>query len=909
VSPVEVATVVWRKASGEWQLSVVCKATFDLSPPVMRLSGYQAPIVAQDQRQRDTDSLFCASDLDPLKKRVDVTLVGHCFAPERSRVTSVVTRLKVGSIDKRIEVVGARTWKGGKLTPGEPFDRASVGYESSAGGQSTSNPSGIPATSTKIPMLQPPGGGPKRPGDRVPPIGFGPVAPDWPQRKASLRRHPGWSVAELAGGPLPPDIDERFFNSAPVDQQLDQILPDEALLLENLHPRYPRLETRLPGLSPHAFVDRPGVDPASLPMRLDTLWIDTDRSLCVVLWRAQVPIESPSEQGTVVVALGRAKDSISFDELRAGSGAKRRRSGPPPPPPPPPQPQPQPPPPRRRRSKSSAAPAAPPEPANSDDDLFANTETLTGREAEEAELASTAEVPAGGLPGPSVHGTSSHRPPPPPPPEAIRDEKTEPPPPASTRAEDMDPPPSSMMAEDVASIRERHVAETETGGHTSTHDPFTMTDSLGEGTDVLDASPAWLSRVSAGATAEPPPIVPPVSRPDSLRGLPFAPSSQDGPPSSSRGAPASSAAPLSASPPLPAQPEPVTAPVHLEPSPVSSAVQAGAALASHGSPVAAGIDRFGMVSGSMVSGSGVDRGYLGHTSAATMQHVPSAAAPTAGFVPSPLAPADVPAPLHATPPMEVGEVTELLWFDSAVGPRLRSRWASLVDDLEFSPEDPQHDLLSDDPQEARDHHNTFGVLTRALADDGPGIASAMKGAVGQGGRFTPPLVLVVGTMLLPFSELEMLKATSESMAPLAPSDKKLKELLDEVKELLNTPLLKGGASVATSLTRQLRAQFAETKRSGQVENLDAAIERVLLEERRYQMRKVFGGTSIRALVTVPGDSAPIPAYVPEDVGPKLPLANEMRIRAIAEAHMRQDRDEKRKIALRVLALGRVNRLD
>jgi len=880
VSPIEVATLAWRTASGEWRLTVVCKATFDLSPPVMRLSGYQVPIVGHDQRHRETDRLICSSDLDPLKKRVDVTMVGQCFAPERNRVSSLMTRLKVGSIDKRIEVVGPRKWNGGKLTMGEPFDRMSLGYENSAGGQSTSNPSGIPATSTKIPMLQPPGGGPKRPGDRVPPIGFGPVAPDWPQRKAWVRRHPGWSTADLESGPLPPDIDERFFNSAPTDQQLDQILPDEELVLENLHPRYPRLETRLPGLAPHAFVERPGAKPDSLSMRLDTLWIDTDRSLCVVLWRAQVPIESPTEEGTVVVALGRAKEPVTLADLRAGSApkAKRRRSGPPPPP--------------RRAAQSETSPA---EIADSDDDLFANTETLTGKELDDVELASTAEVPAEGQLGRSGRQAPTRRPPPPPP-ENMRDEKTEPPPPpSSARFEDIEPAPtSSTMAATEASIRERHTGQVveesraeQVGGQTALHDPLTMTDGIGEGTDVLDASPAWLSRVASANAATPPPIQPPpASPPDSLRGLPFAPSSAAG---------------LATGPttgPLPVGSAP------REPSPVSAAVQVGADLASHGATGAASFDRAGAS-----SAPGVDRGYLGSTSAVTSQHVPPAAVPMLTSALPPLAPVGMPEPLAPAPPMEVGEVTELLWFDSAVSHRLRTRWGALVDDLEFAPEDPQHDLYSDDPQESRDHHNTFGVLTRALSDDGPGIAAAMKGAVGQGGRFTPPLVLVVGTMRLPFSELEMLKATAESMAPLAPLDKKLKELLDEVTELLATPLLKGGASVATGLTRQLRAQFAESKRSGQADNVETAIERVLLEERRYQMRKVFGGTSIRSLVTVTGDSEPIPAYVPEDVGPQLPLLTEMRFRAIAEAHMRQDRDEKRKIALRVLALGRVSRLD
>lgn len=845
VAPVEVDTLAWRTASGEWLLTVVCKATFDLSPPVMRVSGYQMPVARNDERHGEADRLVAASDLDPLKKRVDVTVIGHCFAPERRRVSSLITRLKVGAIDKRIEVVGKRTWKGGELTNGEPFERLNMGYENAAGGPNTSNPAGISATSNRVPMLQPPGGGPKRPGDRVAPIGFGPIAPGWPQRRAMLRRNPEWSTASLDEAPLPSDVDERFFNSAPADQQLDEILPDEALLLENLHPRYPRLETRLPGLAPHAVVERPGAEPSPLSMRLDTLWIDTDRSLCVVLWRTHVPIESPAERGTVLVALGRAKEPPSLEDFRRAEPSpsrSRSRSVPPPPP--------------RHRPPPSETAAV--EGDDDDGDLFANTQTLSGKAADEAEFASTAEVPVAGG---TARRAASRRPPPPPPRESIRDDPTEPPPPASARPEPLEPPPAP--------------------------NELTMTDGLGEGTDVLDASPAWLSRVNeAGGVATPPPIQPPPSRSDAMSGLPFAPSSAGGPPSSTR---ARAQAPAASAPHAPAPPTPA-APV--APSPVSAAVHAGAALAS-----------------GMSQPTDVNRGYLDGAPRGASPLPGGAASPTQGQVQSAISPAEAPPPIRPVMPQPIGEVTELLWFDPAVAPRLRTRWAPLVDELEFSPEDPMHDLHSDDPQESRDHHNTFGVLTEADADDGPGIAEAMRGAVSDGGRFTPPLVLVAGMMRLPFSELEMLKATAESMAPLAPSDKKLKEVLDEVNELLATPLLKGGASVAVSLTRQLREQFEQSKRSRQIQNLDDAVERVLLEERRYQTRKVFGGTSYRSLVTVPGDSEPIPTYVPEEVGPTLPLSNEMQIRAIAEAHMRQDRDEKRKIALRVLALGRVNRLD
>ena len=80
-------------------------------------------------------------------------------------------------------------------------------------------------------------------------------------------------------------------------------LPDRAqIYLENLHPEHPRLSTRLPGLRPQAFVERAGVPGQEVEMRLDGLWIDTDRARCAATWRAQVPLTQAKPTAHVLVA-------------------------------------------------------------------------------------------------------------------------------------------------------------------------------------------------------------------------------------------------------------------------------------------------------------------------------------------------------------------------------------------------------------------------------------------------------------------------------------------------------------------------------------------------------------------------------------------------------------------------------
>ncbi|TKD09561.1 DUF2169 domain-containing protein [Polyangium fumosum] len=65
---------------------------------------------------------------------------------------------------------------------------------------------------------------------------------------------------------------------------------DEEVILENLHPEYPRLTFRLPNLLvATALVDRVGFRYGS-PLRLDTLSIDVERMRAVLVWRASPPL-------------------------------------------------------------------------------------------------------------------------------------------------------------------------------------------------------------------------------------------------------------------------------------------------------------------------------------------------------------------------------------------------------------------------------------------------------------------------------------------------------------------------------------------------------------------------------------------------------------------------------------------
>jgi hypothetical protein len=255
--------------------------------------------------------------------------------------------------------------------------------------------------------------------------------------------------------------------------------------------------------------------------------------------------------------------------------------------------------------------------------------------------------------------------------------------------------------------------------------------------------------------------------------------------------------------------------------------------------------------------------------------------------------------------LQAGEIVELLWFDPKVPARVRTRWPELILELAFEPLDPAHDLPTENPDDARDRHDVFGVLTDGEAIAGSGIATAVREAVSSKGRFTPPLVLVAGELKFPFDELETLKAVVAVVSPTGASDKRLKEWLDAAAEVLATPYLQGSTSAVEKLTRELKEQAAQVSKALTVANIEAYVERILLEQRRYQFKKVFGEECIRALL-VPATTreSAVPVYLPKRLENALPMYASMRVRLIAEAHMRQDQYEGCAHALRGTAVGR-----
>jgi hypothetical protein len=331
--PFRAASLLWQSRPGNWILTVIAKGTFRLQPEESPLAEEQDEINEDDTHWGGdkTRSVYAPGDLVPYKPRADVLLVGSAFSPRKEPVRSLIARLIVGDVDKSIEVFGERTLtRDGQLREGFPFAKMPVRYERASGGPDTLNPVGMrvdgqpgPQGTIQLPNLQPRVLSISSPDDAIPPVGFGPIAPSWPARRAMLGRaaasfpQPGWNER-----PIPEGVPAAYFNAAPGDQQLDVIRESERIVLENLHAEYARLSTTLPGLRARALIERPSATLEELRMRADTLWIDTDRGVCTVTWRGQVPLRQKAEDGRVVVSMSQAaarpqRSAASSSSLRS----------------------------------------------------------------------------------------------------------------------------------------------------------------------------------------------------------------------------------------------------------------------------------------------------------------------------------------------------------------------------------------------------------------------------------------------------------------------------------------------------------------------------------------------------------------------------------------------------------------
>lgn len=912
IPPFVTGSVTWQEQPGQWSFTVVCKLTYALDAGTATVAHEQEAINEQDNHWDDDPerSVYAPSDLAPYKPRPEVVLVGSAFAPRGEPVRSLFARLIVGGLDKSIEVFAPRAFTGdGALTEGPRFAKMALRYERAAGGEGSWNPVGVDPGATdaygkrSLPNLQPPGLLSVEQGAAIPAIGFGPIAARWASRRDKL----GALAAAFSSGawtetPLGMDFDGSYFQSAPEDQRVEELRPDEPIVLEHLHPRIERIATRLPGIRPRTRVEIEGMPPWELDLVPDTLWIDTDRAICTMTFRGQLPLDGRDQPGRIYIGIDRPGEPVFFPERPnpvADKPVPRQPRTPPPPsdddveltqtngdalamtgahplpftqtPALPFAPKPAAPPPL-----PASAPPPRPQRLPGDPDETSVFLAPTVRGSMPTWLGGISDEPSsGGAPISSA-----------PPIAAVRPLAQ----PAAARAPAPPPPVSQIL-------------------RTGEPAPFSMTAASNRAAG-LDVLPHGLAGQAPPAALHAPPIAPPPLRPSApplrpAQGLP--------------GIVVPPSAP--AAPPIPPPVTPSAGP-SVGTTVGQAAVLAAAKARGAPPPSSPGMDV-------PVEKERSRPGKPDPRTLATAAFLGAAEASNAATTkPEDDRDADrkeKPAGVQTAAQSPLRLLVDFLWFTPELPPRLgeNEAWRPLIEAAEEKKEEPEYEipdehLPPDAPprkkrkpkekpektaeEKAKDEKSRVAkVISRAQPT--LDVENALFSAVNDDGVLEPPLCVVAGDLELPFDEIETLKVLSSAAAPLAVGDKKLKETLDLANEALGTPL-GNSPEVAASFSLRVRDAWIKANRMLPPDYLDVHSRRVLLEQRKYQMRELVGASWIRSLLHGSMSDKPIPTYLPADLAKKLPLFVKFSARLIVEVLPQQDQNESHPVALRALALAR-----
>ena len=311
----------------------IVKATYDLVPGgVARKADAQQghtgdlpwlPLPGQEGEP----GLRYASDFALFKPSADVLLAGSAYAPSGQPLPVMPVTLGVGAWRKQIAVIGDRRWSGWRTTDPVPFTRMPLRWELAFGGPDfAENPVGRGHHGDLLPNLERSGDLVTTKRSRPIPACFCPVAQTWDERKRKVGTYRRDYVATRWPA-FAEDFDWGWFNAAPLDQQVPGYLRgDEPILLENLHPQHPRVECRLPGMRPRLFVASHDGVAEEVTLVCDTLWLDADALVAVVVWRGlrQVADETLSDVAAIYLveeSLARPAPAVEhlaeFARLRA----------------------------------------------------------------------------------------------------------------------------------------------------------------------------------------------------------------------------------------------------------------------------------------------------------------------------------------------------------------------------------------------------------------------------------------------------------------------------------------------------------------------------------------------------------------------------------------------------------------
>lgn len=305
------------EASGRELLVVAIKGTFALPRPgeEVRLAEQQLPLVMADTFTGEPGFSAPIHEVDfaPRKHACDVLLIGSAYAPPGKKVTRMQVSLRAGSITKTCDVVGPRVWRasGLRIAASEPeyFTRLPVSYDVAFGGADRHsedesahdaylpNPVGrgwhkhLKAAwvdGSPLPSTEQPGHPVTSPADQRRPMAFGPLGRGWAPRARYAGTYDQQWLDEVFPF-LPKDFDERYFQAAPLDQQIP--IPQGPLEIELRGFTLDQVRRfRVPPFEAPVHVFPKKGDREDHLARLDTIVIEPDEERFTMTWRVTRPL-------------------------------------------------------------------------------------------------------------------------------------------------------------------------------------------------------------------------------------------------------------------------------------------------------------------------------------------------------------------------------------------------------------------------------------------------------------------------------------------------------------------------------------------------------------------------------------------------------------------------------------------
>jgi hypothetical protein len=305
-TPFRATIAVLPDRAGVDTLYVVVKATVKLRPKLM-LAEEQVPIVLVDEYYGDpaSSSLRAASEVHLGKTGTDVLLVGSAKAPKGRPVARALVTMSVAERQKRIQVTGDRTWRGGRPSDPQPFESMPLVWERAFGGvhrrgdkvsAEGRNPAGCGFTADRsaeemegqpVPNLEDPDGLLQQLGQAATPACLAPIAPWWLPRRAFAGTYDEAWQRERAPY-LPDDFAPRFFQCAVPEFAFERYLQGgEPVQVSGVTPDGP-IAFAVPEARLSIAVTVAGVTEHP-PARLETLAIEPDENRACFTWRAAMP--------------------------------------------------------------------------------------------------------------------------------------------------------------------------------------------------------------------------------------------------------------------------------------------------------------------------------------------------------------------------------------------------------------------------------------------------------------------------------------------------------------------------------------------------------------------------------------------------------------------------------------------